>query len=257
MLPGNHDYRKWGGEPSLLETFENLADNIEILKDGVNYLRGDFPVYCSSYKRNPKNLLSEYHNGSNTDDRSTRIFLGHQDIIGVNYGGFVVENGLDPAKLANLFEYSFIGHCHDAFVLDENVISVGAPLQHSFTDVSGSRGWWIYDSEAVEKVKFFPNKFSPQFYDIEITDDIFGLGNKINPDKDFVRITVPAGPLPDAVGLFKNKRIIRKIITKKANRTTISLSDSKADIIKKYVELKIDKKKFDKEKLIELGRELL
>jgi len=158
MVPGNHDYRMWSSEPALLETIIVLTQApITILQKG--WYSDMF--YVHPYTRRIKEAEEELQK---LEVPEGSIFLGHQDIKGANYGGFVVEHGLDPDLLSKKFKMSFIGHCHDAYMARDNVFSIGAPMQHNFNDVGQPRGWWLWDLDS-NQLEQQLNDFSPQFHD--------------------------------------------------------------------------------------------
>jgi len=197
------------------------------------------------------------------------LFLGHQDLIGMEYGGYKVERGLDPKILSKRFDYSFVGHYHNPGIIQENVVSVGAPLQHSFNDAAklnsdssfdenAKRGWWIYDDSKVSKLTYIKNTEAPEFidyiYDKEKKEKEFIPGNW---EKDYYRIKVIGNhELPERLKRIKWKRVSYELRNIKKGRTTISFSDKKEDLLTKYVEVKAAKH-LDKKVLVEIGREYL
>lgn len=259
VVPGNHDYRSWTSEPILLEILEEFPGDIYVCEGGQ--WRGDvFRVYTEPFTRKIKELnerIAELKTNPEQD-----IFFGHQDIIGQRYGGFVVEHGLDANVLSKKFKWSFIGHWHQPAEIRENVVSVGAPLQHNFGDVrtewdKANRGWWILDTEKAISLKFVPNISSPEFVDyiwdpnVEEKDFIPG-----DWEKDFYRLKVIGhAELPERLKRIKWKRVSYEIKGQVKKRTTISFSDKKEDVIQKYVELRGGN--LDHKKLIEIGRKYL
>jgi len=252
IIPGNHDYRLWGYSPAFLELFKNFENQIQIadvpgfLHEKFEDCNDVFIPYTTPYTRSTSGMnevLSKI---------SGDVFLGHQDIIGVHYGGFLVEKGFDADILSSKFKISFLGHCHESFKVRDNVISVGAPLQHTFSDEGGKRGWWILDfDKGVKDLKFIENTISPKFYSVDYYDD----GTKIpgNPEVDYYRITVHGKLLPSELGVIRHKRITYKFSGKESLRSTIKFSDSSEDIITKYVDMRAGD--LDKNKLVTIGRE--
>jgi len=253
LLPGNHDYRLWGSEPALLEVADYLDGNLVVLEDGWFQIE-ELSIYASPYTRKvvQRNARIEEIIVNNPES----IFFGHQDILGVNYGGYVVENGLDPDVLSKKFRWSFVGHCHDMLRVRENVISIGAPLEHNFSDEGKAHGWWILNTSAGgdEQLQFMENTGSPKFHTLQygtnLATEFVG-----DPEKDFYRVILEGVDMPEEVKAIRNKRIMQRPKRDSSKRTTISLSDSGKDIIEKYVEAR--KGKLDGDKLVEVGRKYL
>ncbi len=165
ILPGNHDYRLWTSHPVVLEMLGDFAKNIIVIdKPKFVNVQSSYTVYAEPYTRKVVGLTERLEK---MKPEPNMLFLGHQDMLGMQYGGFVVEQGLDPKVLLKLFKWSFVGHCHTPGQIHNNVVSVGAPIQHNFGDVEGDRGWWIFDEEK-DKVTHIQNTTSPRFWDIMI-----------------------------------------------------------------------------------------
>lgn len=256
IVPGNHDYRAWSSEPILLEILNEMPGKFVLCESGwlkqnyegeYNYKEG---IYIEPFTRKVKELnkrIAELKTNSEQD-----IFFGHQDIIGTKYGGFVVEHGLDADVLSKKFKWSFVGHWHAASkYVRENVMSIGAPLQHNFGDANQPKGWWIFDSEKGE-MRFVGNDFSPRFFDIKVGPETTEFPG--DSARDFYRIKV-RGELPEFLNKMKWKRISKEMEGETKKRTTISFSDKKEDIIEKYVEARGGD--LDHKKLIEMGRKYL
>ena len=258
LLPGNHDYRLWGSEPALLDVADSLAGNIFVLQEGwfqIEKHHFELDIYAMPYIRKINErgkMLAEV----TVKAEGLTLFFGHQDIIGVNYGGYVVEHGLDPDMLSKKFDYSFIGHCHDMMKIRDNVISIGSPLEHNFSDEGKAHGWWLFDTSAVEehRLQFMENTGSPCFHTLQYGSEIKTkfVGKS---EKDFYRIILDGVEMPEEVKAIKYKRIIQRPARESSKRTTISLSDSGKDIIEKYVDTRAGS--LDKAKLIEIGRKYL
>lgn len=247
LIPGNHDYRAWSSDPILLEILEEMPGRLMLCDQGFLTKKKD--IYIEPYTRKIDELnkrISELK-----VDSDDCIFFGHQDIIGMKYGGFTVEKGLDADVLSEKFKWSFIGHWHMPNKVRENVVSIGAPLQHNFGDVNQPKGWWIFDNEKGE-VRLIQNDFSPRFWDTKVSSETTEFPG--DSQKDFYRIKMK-GDLPEFLSELKWKRISREVEGKTKKRTTISFSDKKDDIIEKYV--KVRGGDLDSKRLIEIGRKYL
>jgi len=256
IVPGNHDYRAWSSDPVLLEVLHEMPGKFVLVEQGFIKRTGLYAVghgvYVEPYTRKVKELSQRIASVETNPEKD--IFFGHQDILGARYGGFVVEQGLDADMLSKKFRWSFVGHNHTPSKIRDNVISVGAPLQHNFGDAGGDRGWWILDTKKGE-VEFVKNNFSPQFVDYTYHSEI---GDIFSGDraKDFYRIKV-VGQVELSEGLkeIRWKRISYDIKSQAKKRAEISFSDKKEDIIQKYVKLRGGD--LDHKRLIEMGRKYL
>lgn len=247
IVPGNHDFRSWSSEPILLELLEEYVNkNIRVINESgwIN------DVYIEPFTRRVKELNERIEE---LESKENAIFFGHQDIKGTTYGGFKVENGLDPDVLSKKFKWSFIGHWHTPRKVRENVISVGAPLQHNFGDVGEKRGWWIFDGNETE---FIENTFSPKFWNIKYSKDEQDISLPGDIEKDFYRIKIIGNEAPDLVKKIRWKRISYESLVAGKSRSKIRFSDSRQSIVNQYVELKAPEE-MDKNRLIEIGLKYL
>jgi len=251
ILPGNHDYILWGSEPALLEVLEDMNSRIHILEKGWNDIC-DYNFYCLPYTRKTKGLNEELNEIDTEGDNA--IFLGHKDIIGSQYGKFLVDQGLNAQMLSKKFKLSLIGHFHDMQKVEDNVYSVGAPMQHNFADANKPRGWWIFDTFSMG-MKFVTNTFTPSFFDIKKSED---SNDKLPGDseKDFYRIHIAGSKIPEQYMKARWKRVSFNVVGTKQSRSSMTFSDGDEDLIKKYVESR-NLNGIEADKLIELGRTYL
>lgn len=266
LVPGHHDLYLWSSNPIMLELLKDFSDNITVIIKPGWIIRQGVDIYVEPCTRKILDLMKRIETLKVVGEES--IFLGHQDLIGMEYGGYKVERGLDPKILSRKFKYSFVGHYHQTRIINENIVSVGAPLQHSFNDAAetnsdssfdenAKRGWWVFDSDKPE-LKYIRNKEAPEFidyvYDPEAKEKGFIPGNW---EKDYYRIKVIGNhDLPERLKRIKWKRISYELSSVKKGRTTISFSDKKEDLLVKYVEVKAVEH-LDKKILVEIGREYL
>jgi DNA repair exonuclease SbcCD nuclease subunit len=247
LLAGNHDYRQWDRGDDLIKTFQFLSEESLSFSGDAGFDPHMKRVFSIPYKRNADEVNKTI---ASLDDNQFDIFLGHQDIIGVQYGGFVVEKGVDPDLLKKKFKVSFIGHNHSPFHLkSQNVYSVGAPLQHTFSDMGSERRILIINTETLE-VKSIANTFSPVFKEL-----IIETGEEVVPEdsKNFYRVRIKTSkPIP-SLDKITFKRIMRETVSQRKDRTSLSISDPKLDILKKYSEARVGNSGLDVKRLIETG----
>jgi len=243
IVPGNHDYRLWASEPALLEIAQEFSENKIQLIDKPTLLKEE-RLYIEPYSRRISEVNERLKNIAIENDY---VFLGHQDINGISYGGAPVTNGLDADFLSKKFKFSFIGHYHNPAVVRKNVISVGAPLQNSFSDLGTQKGWWIFDGN---ETKFEENTISPIFKEISIKseDEIIAVD-----EKNFYRVKISGTTLPKGIErlTFRRPMFIRQEIRR--GRSEIQFSDSIETVLKKYIDGQ--KSNLDGEKLFNIGIE--
>jgi len=257
----------WSTNPIMLELLKEFSDRITVIDKPGWITRQGVDIYVEPCTRKISDLMKRIEILKCIVGKEL-IFLGHQDLIGMEYGGYRVEKGLDSEILSKKFKYSFVGHYHSPRTINKNVISVGAPLQHSFNDAAETnsdssfnrqarRGWWIFDSNK-SKVEFVTNTDAPEFidyvYDPEAKEKEFIPGNW---EKDYYRIKVIGNhELPERLQRIKWKRVSYELRCAKKGRTTISFSDKKEDLLIKYAEARAPEN-LDKKLLVEIGRDYL
>lgn len=267
LVPGHHDLYMWSTNPIMLELLKDFSDNITVVDKPGWIVRQGIDIYIEPCTRKISDLMKRIEMLKCIVGKDL-IFLGHQDLIGMEYGGYKVKRGLDSEILSKKFRYSFVGHYHNPGIIQENVISVGAPLQHSFNDAAktnldssfdenAKRGWWIFDSDKSE-LKFIKNKEAPEFidyvYDPEKKEKEFIPGNW---EKDYYRIKVIGNyELPERLKRIRWKRVSYELRSVKKGRTTISFSDKKEDLLVKYTKAKAPEH-LDHKLLVEIGRDYL
>lgn len=270
LVPGHHDYRMWTHDPIMMEMLADFSGKTKFqikLCDAAGWItskNANVQIYVEPCIRGVKAINERLEK---LKPRENAVFLSHADVKGVNYRGFVVDNGIDADLLSERFKWSFIGHWHTPKKLRRNVISVGAALQHTFNDVGGKRGWWIFDTDS-NKLKHIENLEAPRFWDIEIEEEDElqkalheGAENAElepvlrtpgNPHKDFFRIKVLGQTLPKGLSHIRWKRITYETPqTASKIRSELKFSDSSDALIKKYVEARGGK--LNHKKLIEIG----
>ena len=267
LVPGHHDLYMYSTNPVMLELLKEFSDNITVIDKPGWIIRQGVDIYVEPCTRKVLDLMKRIETLETVPKPA--LFLGHQDLVGMEYGGYKVERGLNPKILSKRFKYSFVGHYHQTKIIQENIVSVGAPLQHTFNDVAKTnsdssfdegarRGWWIYNDSKVPELTFIKNKEAPEFidyiYDKNKEEKEFIPGDW---EKDYYRIKVIGNhELPERLKRIKWKRVSYELRDIKKTRTTISFSDKKEYLLMKYVEVRAAEH-LDKKTLVEIGREYL
>ena len=107
------------------------------------------------------------------------IVISHNDIAGINYGGFVSKSGFSVEEIEHNCELFFNGHLHNSAWISNKVLNLGSMTAHNFTNDSFKYeyGVWIFDTDTF-RLTFFENPFSLNFYQLEAL-------NEADLDKDW------------------------------------------------------------------------
>lgn len=97
------------------------------------------------------------------------ILISHNDIQGINYGGFESKIGFPIIDLKSSFDLVLNGHLHNSEWIAPNLLNVGSFSAHNFTNDSNryNYGIWILDLDTL-KIDFIENPYSLQFYKFNI-----------------------------------------------------------------------------------------
>jgi len=254
ILPGNHDYRMWTKDPVLLEMIHDWDDRLILFNNESFYsIRGfESRFYALPYTRALSGLNKQLEGLKSNPEKD--IFIGHEYTIGMRFGSYVIERGLDADILSKKFRLSLLGHNHNRKAIKPNVYSVGAPMQHTFSDVGETRGWWILDTDAWE-MDFVENNFSPKFWKVKVDEKDKSFNLPGDKEKDYYWITVKGSKFPERLKSVRWKRVNFELENTMKDRIDMKISDSTDDIIEKYV--KAQNTKLDKKKLSKVGRKYL
>jgi DNA repair exonuclease SbcCD nuclease subunit len=262
MLVGNHDQASRDGTTHSLH---GLYDKAHVIgepkwistKSGISILG----IPYMEDKEQIKSLISQAPKYT-----KNRLFLGHLGVQGMRVGSdFVYSNPFDVSVddlSCSEFDRGFMGHYHEAMQeISSNFMYVGAPLQHSWSDVGQERGFLVYDLDS-DEVTMVPLK-APKFIQVKESR----LKNFKYLEGNFIRITsnriwdeLEKQELRDS----SNARSIEVEVTlpEQANEDVprISLNPSMApiELIKTYVKSDlVDKYDLDENYLIQIASEVL
>jgi len=177
------------------------------------------------------------------------VLFTHEDIQGMNYGqnDYTSQSPLKQ-DLFKDFKLVINGHIHTPQTF-HNILNIGSCMKHDFGDFGDRYFYHLNNDKIVKQIKVT----CPDFISIN------GLSTRIkntilNNKYDYFRIDISPEELSDEV--FKQYNIFPNTIkqnTIKENRlgNAITIEDE----IKKYIEL--SKTKLNKDKLLEIGKELV
>jgi DNA repair exonuclease SbcCD nuclease subunit len=92
------------------------------------------------------------------DNLPARACFTHHMIKGLRIGYFVVPQGI-PVESMQECDWVFNGHIHQPQV-QGNIINVGSPWQHSFSEANQEKYLWICDGESVRPIN---SRVAPQY----------------------------------------------------------------------------------------------
>lgn len=204
------------------------------------------------------------------------LLLIHQTIKGGKIGEWPAPEGLDPEWLRMLAP-TYSGHFHQPQSINDSVHYLGAPIQHSFSDVGDERGFWDLTFHGKEITsKKIPIMGAPTFHELRwITSGHPPDVSAINV-KDYINLRV-VGPSASVDKLWKTveqwcaetkvqtgARLIKPIkaaVVDQARRR-IALADPSGErpsmdkLLSAYIE-QADCTGLNRNKLEQLGKELM
>lgn len=125
----------------------------------INYL----PYVLETDKQELKNYLVK------NNICNKQIIISHNDIAGINYGGFESTLGFSIDEIEENCDLFINGHLHNSEWITNKIINVGSFSGHNFTNDSNryKYGVWILDTDSL-KLEFYENPYSLNFYKLEI-----------------------------------------------------------------------------------------
>lgn len=237
IIAGNHDQVDASDTPET--SIHTLDGNVEIVESPlVTTLSSKdemVSVLCMPYIRNKKVAMNQFHKLLRNIDSKQSILLMHCGVT-----GGVVGSGMrmltDDYSLEDLkwdkWKYVVLGHYHRPQLLSYNTFYCGTPVQNSFNDElspeenGGYNGFFVIDTNKRYDIQFVP-VYQPRFITVDSAD-------AVNNDTDYFRIKVTSESAEELPDIGNNVRVE---VEKNYNvdfRSSISLSDTFEDAVKKY-----------------------
>lgn len=200
FLVGNHDQYDSSGQIHSLYPLKVIGK----VADMPCYIKvGDKLIGFIPYQVDREQFLQDVN----------RLLMGQKvDIL-------CLHQGVKEAQLLNgiaMGDESFIsinelpdylpivsGHIHKPQVID-NLLYVGAPLQHNFGDAGDRRGWYVLDDDG--EFEFIENNFSSRFYKLEMREGKLDIPGTVD---DYYWITTDGDveEVKKQLSEYKNLRI--------------------------------------------------
>lgn len=171
FIVGNHESGK-----SMLQfnTTNALSghDNIHVIsKQGCSSIYGRTQVHFVPYiVESDRQNLDRYICKEPICDK--HIIISHNDIQGINYGGFESKVGFTIDEIERNCSLYLNGHLHNGERVSKKIFNMGSLSAHNFTNDSNKYeyGCWVVDTDTLE-LEFYENPFSLKFYKFEIDND--------------------------------------------------------------------------------------
>lgn len=270
MIPGNHDMATADGKHHALEVF-NEGDckvfgepTVCSPWDGIVIAAIPFPMVNGKF--NDRKFVDGFNTclteiQEQPDYKGfTRILLSHcftHELMGKHLG---VLGDIKGEDLLEDFDLVLLGHhhIHDTITKGKKkLLSIGAPIQHTFNDIGETRGFAVIDTETLE-IEHVPIKCR-QFWSFD--------GEKtISADKaagSFIRCRVST----KAEGERAKKELVEagaasvviELIPKtpKKRRLDLEAGAKDSEILKKFLDSEYCETELDKDRLFTLATEYL
>jgi len=225
---GNHDaLSKAPGHYSALELVRFIQNTRCVIDEYGEIVHGiHFECVPFSY-----NLDWQLRQIEAIEEKEKSILITHGDVIGQYYGSFLVTEGL-PLELLGKFALSVVGHYHTPTIVAPDVLILGAPMQHMWSDKGQKRGIWLVDINPDSlPVMTFEEITSSKF--IEVNLDLDENRNYSFNFQDFYRI-ISSKPI-DVDRRVKATIVSPEVIESEA-RSEMSTMDDEDTLVERYAE---------------------
>lgn len=167
FLCGNHESSVADLRYSSIKAVES-GSRLIVSDSGYNQICDNTQIHFLPYVlETEKQELKTYLNKNSSCDK--HIIISHNDIAGINYGGFESTLGFSIDEIEENCDLFLNGHLHNSEWVSDKILNVGSFSGHNFTNDSSryKYGVWVLDTETL-KIEFFENPYSLNFYKLEI-----------------------------------------------------------------------------------------
>lgn len=193
FIVGNHEIGR--GDGSFSSSFlMRLCPNTTVF-DSVNKITVDggktelcFIPYMLKKEINLYDVI-----GEQTTEK--RIVFSHNDILGINYGAYISESGVDVTSIDRCCDLYINGHIHNGSCIGNKIINVGNLVGQNFSEDSFKyeHRVAIIDTENATKdrIEYIENPYSFNFYIMNFCNNSMEYAEKeIKSLKDFSVVSV-------------------------------------------------------------------
>lgn len=252
-LIGNHDIKNANldlGELFVATGWTPVARNNGV--NAVTYANKKKKIASMgfvSYMEDKKAMKEILTNGPTPDF----MFL-HNGVQGVPVGsGFEIpDETINPEDMRKNKTLTFTGHYHRHQKVNDNLVVVGSPMQHTWGDSGDERGFILLDTDS-GRWKFKPYDYAPKFVEVKA-----GTETKEIVNNNYIRVILKK-TMDDLDNYRKDlyklgaKSVEFRVLTrdKPIQNFNVASTDILQDVISKYEE----ESKASKE-TIEIGRQI-
>lgn len=197
LLPGNHEAYDAKARHFVLDAYADMDVRLHSIAadpaceaSGTFLLDNDMRVAALPYQ--PDEVArQQLLKWAELAKHEPMVLMLHQTIKGAKVGEWECPEGIEHDLLAP-FSSVLSGHFHTPQTVSPGVHYLGAPVQHSFSDVGDERGFWIIDIDHIGMVKMtmVPVK-SPRFFELSYPSAHFAEQMAAVPGHgDYVKIRV-------------------------------------------------------------------
>lgn len=166
FIVGNHESSVNSLEYSVTNAL--ATNNIYIIDKPQSNQFDDCTLHFLPYVSQPdRRPLSEYLVKPTVS--VPQIVFSHNDIAGINYGGFISTAGFSCEQIQANCDIFLNGHLHNSQAISKKILNLGSVSAHNFTNDSAryAYGVWLLDTSA-KALTFFENPHSLNFYKIQL-----------------------------------------------------------------------------------------
>jgi len=255
MLVGNHDYENLECQNHALTPFNQL-ENVDIHSEPIAFgfssesVRAGVIPYC----KNEESFVSALQKVGNVD-----VIYAHQDVSGFKYeSGKEITSGIKVSRF-DPYKRVFLGHIHTPQE-QKNIICVGTPFSHSFSEANQEKSVIIYDTrdDSINKIRLDLPRHIQLSCTVMKKKDIKSIKIEASPG-DYIRLKLK-GPkdvlnkITKSMFNFPNLSL-QKIEIKSAKLIKIEENLDKNKMVEVYISTL--QTKLDKEKLNQLSQKIL
>ncbi len=233
LIPGNHDMEDFRGGPTAVDHLAELDNCTVLKKTTVLTTSWGLTVAAIPYCHTKEEFREE---AAKIDRRPYEVVMCHQGIDGMGPEG-MPATGITTDFMRAVFGEDipiFCGHYHHCGI-EENVVQVGAPLQHDFSDCEKARGFWVYDTKHPEKPVFHPVRVAPEFHSVTT----LSAARKV-PSGSIVRVKATSGTVAEKMVSLLDKPLSVVVVVEKkyekAHSRTIELR-SVPDMVDQFLKI--------------------
>jgi DNA repair exonuclease SbcCD nuclease subunit len=169
-LTGNHEMGLANLEYSTAHLF-NLCPRTTVIEKPISYIIEDVELCFLPYiLENNRKPLKEYFDTSNA---YRRIIASHNDISGIELGGFITKDGFSIDEIESNCSLFLNGHLHNGSKVTQKIINVGNITGQNFSENAFiySHNIVILDTKTMQLTRV-ENPFAFNFYKLENIDSL-------------------------------------------------------------------------------------